>query len=172
MRKQYNIMKKLHLLTAFLLMTAMCFSCSGQNGITDKEKSQIQEVIKNHDKTLIFIWSASCGASKRMLEQNIKPYLEGLEKNNVGIVIIYYGKEDAVAELKSDYRLVLNHNLPSPLNRINANKTMKRLLQDYKKFNGFPIPILVDSDGFVQNHDKEYGGYSYWEIFEAAKIRP
>ena len=43
-----------------LLITIICFSCSGQNGISKEEKAQIQEVIENHDKTLIFIWSESC----------------------------------------------------------------------------------------------------------------
>ncbi len=152
-----------------LLITIMCFSCSGQNGISEDEKTQIQEVIENHDKTLIFIWSESCGASKNMLERNIKPYLEGLEKNNVGIVIIYYGKEEAVADLKADNRLIISSNLSALFGKMNANKTMKKILKDYKKFNGFPIPILVDKDGFVLNYDAKSKYYSYWEIFQAAK---
>lgn len=152
-----------------LLITIMCFSCSGQNGILKEEKAKIQEVIENHDKTLIFIWSESCGASKNMLERNIKPYLEGLEKNNVGIVIIYYGKEEAVADLKADNRLIISSNLSALFGKMNANKTMKKILKDYKKFNGFPIPILVDKDGFVLNYDAKSKYYSYWEIFQAAK---
>lgn len=152
-----------------LLITIICFSCSGQNGISKEEKAQIQEVIENHDKTLIFIWSESCGASKNMLERDIKPYLEGLEKNNVGIVIIYYGKEEAVADLKADNRLIISSNLPALFGKMNANKTMKKILKDYKKFNGFPIPILVDKDGFVLNYDAKSKYYSYWEIFQAAK---
>ncbi|MBO7529387.1 MAG: hypothetical protein J6T37_05890 [Bacteroidales bacterium] len=152
-----------------LLITIICFSCSGQNGISKEEKAQIQEVIENHDKTLIFIWSESCGASKNMLERDIKPYLEGLEKNNVGIVIIYYGKEEAVADLKADNRLIISSNLSALFGKMNANKTMKKILKDYKKFNGFPIPILVDKDGFVLNYDAKSKYYSYWEIFQAAK---
>lgn len=46
------------------------------------------ELIEKHDKTLIFIWAEYCQASKNMFEANIKPYLEGLANNNVGIVII------------------------------------------------------------------------------------
>lgn len=152
-----------------LLITIMCFSCSGQNGVSKDEKARIQEVIENHDKTLIYIWSESCGASKNMLETNIKPYLEGLEKNEVGIVIIYYGKEEAVADLKADNRLIISADLPVPLNKMNANKTMKSILKDYKKFNGFPIPILVDKNGYVLNYDAKSKYYSYWEIFQAAK---
>lgn len=152
-----------------LLITIICFSCSGQNGISKEEKAQIQEVIENHDKTLIFIWSESCGASKNMFKTNIKPYLEGLEKNNVGIVIIYYGKEEDVANLKSDNRLIISSNLPVPFNKMNANKTMKSILKDYKKFNGFPIPILVDKNGYVLNYDAQSNYYSYFEIFQAAK---
>ena len=152
-----------------LLITIICFSCSGQNGISKEEKAQIQEVIENHDKTLIYIWSESCGASKNMLETNIKPYLEGLEKNNVGIVIIYYGKEAAVADLKSYNRLIISSNLPAAFGKMNANRTMKKILKDYKKFNGYPIPLLVDKDGFVLNYDAQSKYYSYWEIFQAAK---
>lgn len=170
MRKQYNNMKKLHLLTAFLLMTAVCFSCSGQNGITDKEKSQIQEVIKNHDKTLIFVGAKYCHACKNMLENNIKPYLEGLEKNDVGIVIIYYGEKDAVADLMTDNRLILSPSSQFALFiKKDANKTLKSLLKNFKEINAMPIPLLVDKDGFVLNYDEEDGHPSYMEIFQAAK---
>jgi len=136
-----------------LLITIICFSCSGQNGISKEEKAQIQEVIENHDKTLIYIWSESCGASKNMFKTNIKPYIEGLEKNNVGIVIIYYGKEEDVANLKSDNRLIISSNLPAAFGKMNA----------------YPIPLLVDKDGFVLNYDAQSKYYSYWEIFQAAK---
>jgi len=138
------------LLLLFILAT-MCFSCSGQNGISKEEKAQIQEVIENHDKTLIYIWSESCGASKNMFKTNIKPYLEGLEKNEVGIVIIYYGKEEDVANLKSDNRLIISSNLPAAFGKMNA------------------IPILIDKDGFVLNYDVQSNYYSYFEIFQAAK---
>ena len=148
----------------------MCFSCSGQSGISKDEKAQIQEVIENHDKTLIYIWSESCGASKNMFKTNIKPNLEGLEKNNVGIVIVYYGNEEAVANLKSDNRLIISAKLPVLLSKMNANKTMKKLLKDYKKFNGFPIPLLVDKDGVILNRDTDKNfPYRYWEIIQAAK---
>ena len=152
-----------------LLITIICFSCSGQSGMSKDEKAQIQEVIENHDKTMIFIWSESCGASKNMLEKNIKPYLEGLERNNVGIVIVYYGKEEAVTDLKADNRLIISSDLPTPFSKMNANKTMKKLLKGYKKFNGFPIPLLVDKDGVVLNRDEKNNYYDYWEIFQAAK---
>ena len=46
---------------------------------------------------------------------------------------------------------------------------MKKILKDYKKFNGYPIPLLVDKDGFVLNYDAQSKYYSYWEIFQAAK---
>lgn len=153
-----------------LLITIICFSCSGQNGISKYEKAQIQEVIENHDKTLIYIWSESCGASKNMFKTNIKPYLEGLEKNNVGIVIIYYGKEEDVADLKSDNRLIISSNLPAAFGKMNANRTMKKILKDYKKFNGYPIPLLVDKDGVILNRDTDKNSpYGYWEIIQAAK---
>ena len=152
-----------------LLITIICFSCSGQNGISKDEKAQIQEVIENHDKTLIYIWSENCGASKNMFKTNIKPNLEGLEKNNVGIVIIYYGKEEDVANLKSDNRLIISTNLPAAFGKMNANRTMKKILKDYKKFNGYPIPILVDKDGVVLNRNEKNNYYDYWEIIQAAK---
>lgn len=105
-----------------------------------------------------------------MLENNIKPYLEGLEKNDVGIVLIYYGEKDAVADLKTDNRLII---IPSSqlalLIKKDANKTMKSLLKGFKETNAMPIPLLVDKDGYVLNYDKEDGHPSYMEIFQAAK---
>lgn len=127
-------------------------------------------MIGNHDKTLIFVGAKYCHACKNMLENNIKPYLEGLEKNDVGIVLIYYGEKDAVADLKTDNRLII---IPSSqlalLIKKDANKTMKSLLKGFKETNAMPIPLLVDKDGYVLNYDKEDGHPSYMEIFQAAK---
>ena len=162
-------MKKLIVLVLFLIST-MCISCSGQNNNAEDDKAKIQQVIENHDITMIFIWAEYCQASKNMFEKNIKPYLDGLAKNNAGIVIIYYGKEEAVADLKKDNILVINKNQHSPLLiKRNANKMMKSLLKGYKKHNGMPIPLLVDKDGFVKNYNEKDKGYGYWEIFQAAK---
>lgn len=106
-----------------------------------------------------------------MFEANIKPYLEGLSSNNVGIVIIYYGKEENVDDLKTDGILVITKDCHFPwLIKKDANKTMKSLLKGYKKYNGMPIPILVDKEGNIQNFDNESSNpYKYWEIIQAAK---
>ncbi|MBP9994679.1 MAG: hypothetical protein KBT67_07060 [bacterium] len=162
-------MKKLQLL-ASLLLILYCFSCSGQGGISKSEKEQIAEVIGNHDKTLIFVGAKYCHACKNMLENNIKPYLEGLEKNDVGIVIIYYGEKDAVADLQTDNRLILSPSSQFALFiKKDANKTLKSLLKNFREINAMPIPLLVDKDGFVLNYDEEDGRPSYLEIFQAAK---
>ena len=162
-------MRKLQLL-AFLMLVLCCFSCSGQGGISKSEKEQIAEVIENHDKTLIFVGAKYCHACKNMLDNNIKPYIEGLEKNNVGIVIIYYGEKDAVADLMTDNRLILSPSSQFALFiKKDANKTLKSLLKDFKETNSMPIPLLVDKDGYVLNYDKEDGYPSYVEIFQAAK---
>ena len=162
-------MRKLQLL-ASLMLVLCCFSCSGQGGISKSEKEQIAEVIEIHDKTLIFIGAKYFHACKNMLENNIKPYLEGLEKNNVGIVIIYYGEKDAVADLMTDNRLILSPSSQFALFiKKDANKTLKSLLKDFKETNAMPIPLLVDKDGYVLNYDKEDGHPSYVEIFQSAK---
>ena len=161
-------MRKLQLL-ASLMLVLCCFSCSGQGGISKSEKEQIAEVIENHDKTLIFVGAKYCHACKNMLENNIKPYIEGLEKNNVGIVIIYYGGKDVIAGLESDNRLIIKANLRiPPLIRKDANKTMKSLLKNYRKTQAMPIPLIVDKNGIVLNYD-ENGSLSYMEIFKAAE---
>ena len=105
-----------------------------------------------------------------MLEENIKPYLEGLEENNVGIVIIHYGKEEAVADLKSANRIVVNLDMSTPLLiKRDANNTMHGLLKDYRKTNAMPIPLLVSRDGLVENYDEEDGHYGYAKIIYMAK---
>lgn len=105
-----------------------------------------------------------------MLEENIKPYLEGLEENNVGIVIIHYGKEEAVADLKSANRIIVNVDMSTPLLiKRDANNTMLGLLKDYRKNNAMPIPLLVGRDGLVENIDKEDGRYGYEKIIYLAK---
>lgn len=154
-----------------VLFLSLLVSCSTTvMGLGDSDKAAIHQVIGNHDKTLIFVSAEYCHACKSMLEKNIKPYLERLEKNNVGIVIIYYGGEDAVTDLVSDNRLIITSNtrIP-PLIKKDANKTMNSLLKDFKETNAMPIPLLVDKDGFVLNYDEEDGRLSYIKIFEAAK---
>lgn len=163
-------MKKSLLLALASMFVFCCFSCSGQGGISKSEKEQIAEVIENHDKTLIFVGAKYCHACKNMLENNIKPYLEGLEKNDVGIVIIYYGEKEVVADLIADNRLILSPNSQFALFiKKDANKTLKSLLKNFKEINAMPIPLLVDKDGFVLNYDEEDGHPSYVEIFQAAK---
>ena len=146
-------------------------SCSNPvMGMGDSDKAAIRQVIENHEKTLIFVSAEYCHACKSMLEKNIKPYLEGLEKNNVGIVIVYYGNEDIIADLVSDNRLIITTNMRFPLLiKKDANKTMKSLLKNFKETNAMPIPLLVDKDGFVLNYDDKNGYPSYLEIINAAK---
>ncbi len=163
-------MKKLQLLASLVLIVLCCFSCSGQGGISKSEKEQIKEAIENHDKTLIFVGAKYCHACKNMLENNIKPYIEGLEKNNVGIVIIYYGEKEVVADLIADNRLILSPSSQFALFiKKDANKTLKSLLKNFREINAMPIPLLVDKDGVVLNYDKEDGYPSYSAIFGAAK---
>ena len=84
----------------FLLALLGLVSCSGQKtALKDSDRTNLIQMIESHDNTLIYIWADYCEASKSMLETNIKPYLEDLERNNVGIVIIHYGKEEAVVDL-------------------------------------------------------------------------
>ncbi len=145
-------------------------SCSSAvNGHGGSYKAAIHQVIENHDKTMIFIGAEYCHSCKNMLEKNIKPYLEGLEKNNVGIVIIYYGGEDIIAGLESDNRLIIKANLRfPPLIRKDANKIMKSLLKDFRETNAMPIPLLVNKDGFVLNYEED-GDLGYVKIVEVAK---
>lgn len=140
--------------------------------LEELDKTAIAQMIKNHDNTLIYIWADYCEASKIMLEKNIKPHLEGLEKNNVGIVIIHYGKEEAVVDLKSENRMVINVDLSTPfLVKRDANKTMLSLLKDYRKTKAMPIPLLVSRDGVVENYDEEDRHYGYSKIINLSKIQ-
>ncbi|MCR5193012.1 MAG: hypothetical protein K6D59_06880 [Bacteroidales bacterium] len=159
----------------FLALSVLCgiglVSCSSEKTVlNDTDRTAIVQVIENHDNTLIYIWADYCEASKIMLEENIKPNLEGLEKNNVGIVIIHYGKEEAVAELKSANRMVVNVDLSTPFFiKRDANKAMLSLLKDYRKTNAMPIPLLVNRDGLVENYDEEDNHYGYAKIIFLSK---
>jgi len=163
-------MKKL-LLTLAVLCSICLVSCSSdRKAINETDSKAIAQIIENHDNTLIYIWADYCEASKNMLEKNIKPFLEGLEKNNVGIVIIHYGDEEAVTNLKTGSRMVVNVDMSSPLFiKIDATKTMIGLLKDYRKTKAMPIPLLVSRDGHVENYDEEDGHYGYAKIINLSK---
>ena len=163
-------MKKIVFVLA-LLFGIVLISCSfDRTALSDTDKAAIARTIENHDNTLIYIWADYCEASKNMLEENIKPCLEGLEENNVGIVIIHYGKEEAVADLKSANRIVVNVDMSTPLLiKRDANNTMHGLLKDYRKTNAMPIPLLVSRDGLVENIDEEDGRYGYAKIIYLSK---
>ena len=156
----------------FLLALLGLVSCSGQKtALKDSDRTNLIQMIESHDNTLIYIWADYCEASKSMLETNIKPYLEELERNNVGIVIIHYGKEEAVVDLKSENRLVINLDMSIPiLIKRDANKTMLSLLRDYRKTKAVPIPLLVNKDGHVENYDEEDGYYGYAKIISLSKM--
>lgn len=143
-------------------------SCKSGNSQNSYSSEKIEAVISAHEKTMIFIWSDWCGASQRMLEKNIKPHLENLDKNDVGIVLIHYGS--TVTDSLLPDRLVLNNrSYGGFFDKINANSKMKRLLRNYRRFNGFPIPLLVDKNGNILNFSEDGGVYGYYEITEAAK---
>ncbi len=156
----------------FLLALLGLVSCSGQKtALKDSDRTNLIQMIESHDNTLIYIWADYCEASKSMLETSIKPYLEELERNNVGIVIIHYGKEEAVVDLKSANRLVINLDLSIPfLIKRDANKTMLGLLKDYRKTKAMPIPLLVNKDGLVENYDEEDGHYGYTQIYSLLTV--
>ena len=156
----------------FLLALLGLVSCSGQKtALKDSDRTNIIQMIESHDNTLIYIWADYCEASKSMLETNIKPYLEDLEKNNVGIVIIHYGKENKAVDLKSENRLVINLDMSIPiLIKRDANKTMLSLLKDYRKTKTMPIPLLVNKDGYVENYDEEDGHYGYTKIYSLLTV--
>ncbi len=164
-------MKKI-LLTLTILCGIGLISCTSERTVEESDKIAIAQIIENHDNTLIYIWADYCEASKNMLEKNIKPNLEGLGKNNVGIVIIHYGKEEAVIDLNSTNRLVINVDLSNPfLIKRDANKIMLSLLKDYRKTNAMPIPLLVNRDGLVENYDEKDGHYGYTKIINLSKIQ-
>ena len=157
----------------FLIAFLGLVSCSGQKtALRDSDRTNLVHMIESHDNTLIYIWADYCEASKSMLETNIKPYLEELERNNVGIVIIHYGKEEAVVDLISENRLVINLDLSIPfLIKRDANKTMLSLLKDYRKTKAMPIPLLVNKNGLVENYDEEDGHYGYTKIYSLLTVR-
>ncbi len=163
-------MKKLFGILAVLCGIVLISCSSERTALSDTDRAAIAQAIENHDNTLIYIWADYCEASKNMLEENIKPCLEGLEKNNVGIVIIHYGKEEAVASLKSANRIVVNLDISTPLLiKRDANNTMLGLLKDYRKTEAMPIPLLVSRDGRVENIDEEDGRYGYAKIISLSK---
>ena len=157
----------------FLIALLGLVSCSGQKtALKDSDRTNLVHMIESHDNTLIYIWADYCEASKSMLETNIKPYLEELERNNVGIVIIHYGKEEAVVDLRSENRLVINLDLSIPfLIKRDANKTMLSLLKDYRKTKAMPIPLLVNKNGLVENYDEEDGHYGYTKLYSLLTVR-
>lgn len=156
----------------FLLALLGLVSYSSQKiALKDSDRANLIHMIVSHDNTLIYIWADYCEASKSMLETSIKPYIEELERNNVGIVIIHYGKEEAVVDLKSENRLVINLDLSIPfLIKRDANKTMLSLLKDYRKTKAMPIPLLVNNDGHVENYDEEDGHYGYTKIYSLLTV--
>lgn len=163
-------MKKIIWALAVLCAIVLVSCSSERTALNDTDRAAIAQAIENHDNTLIYIWADYCEASKNMLEENIKPNLDGLEKNNVGIVIIHYGKEDAVVDLNSANRIVVNVDMSTPLLiKRDANNSMLGLLKDYRKTNAMPIPLLVSRDGLVENIDEEDGRYSYEKIIYLAK---
>ncbi len=163
-------MKKLFGILAVLCGIVLISCSSERTALSDTDRAAIAQAIENHDNTLIYIWADYCEASKNMLEENIKPCLEGLEKNNVGIVIIHYGEEEAVADLRSANRIVVNVDMSTPLLiKRDANNTMLGLLKDYRKTKAMPIPLLVSREGRVENIDEEDGRYGYAKIISLSK---
>jgi len=164
-------MKINHLLFLILfVISAMLLSCRSNNSQNSYSEEKVKAVITSHEKTLIFVWSDWCGASKHMLDKNIKPYLEGLKENNVGIVIVHYGDNENVTDsILTDDMLYNIKSLGGFIDRKDIHSKLKRLLPNYQKSKSFPIPLLVDNNGKILNFSDGEFRYGYNEIFLAAK---
>jgi len=169
--KSNKNMKRNHLLFLILFaISAMLLSFRSNDSLNSYDEEKIKAVIESHEKTMIFVWSDWCGASKLMLDKNIKPNIEGLKENNIGIVIVHYGDNENVTDsVLTDDMLYNIESYGGFIDRKDIHSKLKRLLPNYQKSKFFPIPLLVDNNGNILNFCDGEFRYSYYEIFLAAK---
>jgi len=148
-------MNKLVVLLCVALMAMGMLSCSSfvRQKTTNYDRSKVEEIIANHDTTILYFMTSWCQASQSDFERNMKPHL-GKAADTKAIVLVCLGEVEQISSLENVDENVLVCTAPSrnPLfDKIFINKECKKILSRYKRVNYVPVGLVCNRKGDIMN---------------------
>lgn len=146
---------------AFLFLSFVtCQSCN-EKSTNFPDFDAISETIASHKATIIFVGTSWCAATQNTIKGQVIPYLSN-PKEDIGFVFLYFGTLDGIPDdlLKNITLIELESH--GGLDKTVANRSLSKVLNNYKRINYIPFSILVDQEGNILNYDaneKRYSGF-------------
>ena len=148
-------MSKLKNLSYVILLAGLLSSCNSivHQKTTNYDRSKVEEMIANHDTTILYFMTSWCQASQNDFERNIKPYL-GKATDTKSIVLVCLGEVEQVSSLEKVDENLLVCTAPSRLpllDKMFITKECKKLLSRYKRVNYVPVELVCNCKGEILN---------------------
>ena len=148
-------MNKLSIFICAILLAGLLSSCNPVVNQTSSgyDRSKIEEVIADHDTTILYFMTSWCQASQRDFESNMKPHL-CKASDTKAIVVVCLGEVEQVSNLENVDKNVLVCIAPSRnslLDKMFINKECKKLLSRYKRVNYVPVELACNCKGEILN---------------------
>ena len=120
---------------------------------TNYDRSKVEEIIANHDTTILYLMTSWCQASQNDFENNMKPRLDKASDTKA-IVVFCLGEIVLISSLENVNNNVLICVVPSRnplLDKMFINNECKRLLSLYKRVNYVPVGLVCNRKGEILN---------------------
>lgn len=147
---------KLKYLFIMLLLFA---SCGGNDSVKNaKLVETMRKAIVSNDYTVIYVGAHWCGPCSRVFENKMAPIID-TNYENVGCITIFF---DAAGKIKNNedimrYSPVILPSVGGIVDKVTANRILKKVFQNYDDVNYMPIMILCDNEGKIINYiDGQY----------------
>ena len=140
-------------------MLLLFASCGGNDSVKNaKLVETMRKAIVSNDYTVIYVGAHWCGPCSRVFENKMAPIID-TNYENVGCITIFF---DAAGKIKNNedimrYSPVILPSVGGIVDKVTANRILKKVFQNYDDVNYMPIMILCDNEGKIINYiDGQY----------------
>lgn len=146
-----------------IILLLSLVSCGGNDSAKDgKLVETMRKTIESNDYTVIYVGAHWCGPCSVVFENKMTHIIDA-DYENVGCMTIFF---DAAGKIKNNedimrYSPVILPSVGGIVDKVTANRILKKVFQDYESVNYMPIMILSDKERNILNYTDGY--YSQFE---------
>ena len=140
-------------------MLLLFASCGGDDSVKNaKLVETMRKTIESNDYTVIYVGAHWCGPCSRVFENKMAPIID-TNYENVGCITVFF---DAAGKIKNNedimrYSPVILPSVGGIVDKVSANRILKKVFQNYDDVNYMPIMIFCDNEGKIINYiDGQY----------------
>lgn len=147
--------------TLFLrsVMLLLLTSCGGNGSVKDgKLVETMGKTIESNDYTAIYVGAHWCGPCSRVFENKMAPIIDA-NYDKLGCITIFFDSGNKVKNNENimRYSPVILPSVGGIVDKVTANRILKKVFQNYDDVNYMPIMILCDNEGKIINYiDGQY----------------